>query len=69
MPPGEKNAGLIDSLGMIVAADAEKHLSDSVYSESLGEPVIRILIDGPPNVEVGLITNQLPLLKIEIASS
>ena len=69
MPAGEKDVGLIDSLGMIVAADAEKHLSDSVYSESLGEPVIRILIDGPPNVEVGLITNQLPLLKIEIASS
>ena len=36
----------------IVAANAESYLPDSIYSESPGEMVIRIPLDGLPSVEV-----------------
>lgn len=35
-----------------VAANAENYLPDSIYSESPGEMVIRIPLDGLPSVEV-----------------
>lgn len=35
-----------------VAANADNYLPDSIYSESPGEMVIRIPLDGLPSVEV-----------------